>query len=109
MLIAPSSSLGSLGDHSSSAQTLCNGHAEYCSRTYSNVSIVGAHNSYAVDSGSGALFVVLARPARRDAFIQFAVQLTSLLFVSRGEPELHSGDSTQQWYSIASGECYIVD
>ncbi|GAA6031167.1 hypothetical protein JCM8097_004037 [Rhodosporidiobolus ruineniae] len=37
---------------SASAQSTCNGHAEYCDRKYSNVSIVGAHNSYAVQKGS---------------------------------------------------------
>lgn len=35
-----------------SAQSTCNGHAELCSRLYSNVTYVGAHNSYAVDSGN---------------------------------------------------------
>ncbi|GAA5907043.1 hypothetical protein JCM6882_005154 [Rhodosporidiobolus microsporus] len=34
------------------AQSTCNGHAEFCDRKYSNVSIVGAHNSYGVSSGS---------------------------------------------------------
>ena len=28
--------------------TICNGHAEFCSRSYGNVSYVGAHDSYAV-------------------------------------------------------------
>ena len=28
--------------------TVCNGHAEFCSRSYGNVSYVGAHDSYAV-------------------------------------------------------------
>jgi hypothetical protein len=28
--------------------TVCNGHAEFCSRGYGNVSYVGAHDSYAV-------------------------------------------------------------
>ncbi|BGP39161.1 hypothetical protein JCM10449v2_003099 [Rhodotorula kratochvilovae] len=34
------------------AQTACNGHAEFCDRKYSNVSIIGAHNSYGVRAGS---------------------------------------------------------
>lgn len=34
------------------AQTACNGHVEYCSRSYSNVSIIGAHDSYGVDPGN---------------------------------------------------------
>ncbi|BGP07212.1 hypothetical protein JCM10049v2_003043 [Rhodotorula toruloides] len=34
------------------AQTACNGYSEYCSRKYSEVSIIGAHNSYAVQHGS---------------------------------------------------------
>ncbi|TNY21240.1 PLC-like phosphodiesterase [Rhodotorula diobovata] len=34
------------------AQTACNGHEEFCSRSYSNVSIIGAHNSYGVRAGS---------------------------------------------------------
>ncbi|GAA5844082.1 hypothetical protein JCM9279_003727 [Rhodotorula babjevae] len=34
------------------AQTACNGHEEFCSRSYSNVSIVGTHNSYGVRAGS---------------------------------------------------------
>ncbi|KAL8290107.1 hypothetical protein RQP46_003046 [Phenoliferia psychrophenolica] len=37
---------------SAAAATACNGHEEYCSRTYSNVSIIGAHDSYAVGSGN---------------------------------------------------------
>ncbi|KAI5477347.1 phospholipase C [Pseudohyphozyma bogoriensis] len=35
-----------------SAQTKCNGYEEFCSRSYSNVSVVGAHNSYSVSAGS---------------------------------------------------------
>jgi hypothetical protein len=31
---------------------VCNGHAELCSKTYGEVSYVGAHNSYAVDTAS---------------------------------------------------------
>jgi hypothetical protein len=31
-----------------SRATVCNGHAEFCSRSYGNVSYVGAHDSYAV-------------------------------------------------------------
>ncbi|BGP15184.1 hypothetical protein JCM10213_008675 [Rhodosporidiobolus nylandii] len=34
------------------AQTTCNGYAEFCDRKYSNVSIIGAHNSYGVAAGS---------------------------------------------------------
>jgi len=34
--------------------TICNGHAELCSRSYGNVSFVGAHNSYAVGTDLGA-------------------------------------------------------
>ncbi|GAA5823519.1 hypothetical protein JCM11251_000665 [Rhodosporidiobolus azoricus] len=34
------------------AQQTCNGHAEFCDRRYSNVSIIGAHNSYGVQAGS---------------------------------------------------------
>ncbi|GJN89687.1 hypothetical protein Rhopal_002674-T1 [Rhodotorula paludigena] len=30
----------------------CNGYEEFCSRSYSNVSVVGAHNSYGVRAGS---------------------------------------------------------
>ncbi|KAK9897191.1 PLC-like phosphodiesterase [Cystobasidium minutum MCA 4210] len=37
---------------STSAQSTCNGHAELCSRQYSNVSYIGAHNSYSVQAGS---------------------------------------------------------
>jgi hypothetical protein len=36
----------------SAAAAACNGHEEYCSRTYSNVSVIGAHNSYGVSAGS---------------------------------------------------------
>lgn len=32
------------------AATICNGHAELCSRLYSNVTFIGAHDSYAVGS-----------------------------------------------------------
>ncbi|GAA5970538.1 hypothetical protein JCM11641_007345 [Rhodosporidiobolus odoratus] len=35
-----------------SAQTACNGYAELCDRKYSEVSIIGAHNSYGVSAGS---------------------------------------------------------
>lgn len=28
--------------------TVCNGHAQFCSRSYGNVSYVGAHDSYAI-------------------------------------------------------------
>jgi len=31
--------------------TVCNGHAEFCSRSYGNVSYVGAHDSYAIGVG----------------------------------------------------------
>ncbi|GAA6004902.1 hypothetical protein JCM11491_002273 [Sporobolomyces phaffii] len=34
------------------SSTACNGHAEFCDRKYSNVSIIGAHNSYGVSAGS---------------------------------------------------------
>ncbi|GAA6046402.1 hypothetical protein JCM3770_004901 [Rhodotorula araucariae] len=34
------------------AQTACNGYEEFCDRKYSNVSIIGAHNSYGVRAGS---------------------------------------------------------
>ncbi|ORY91589.1 PLC-like phosphodiesterase [Leucosporidium creatinivorum] len=34
------------------AAAACNGHEEYCTRTYSNVSVIGAHNSYGVSAGS---------------------------------------------------------
>ncbi|GAA6016099.1 hypothetical protein JCM10207_004443 [Rhodosporidiobolus poonsookiae] len=37
---------------SATAQTTCNGYSEYCSRKYSEVSIIGAHNSYGVQKGS---------------------------------------------------------
>lgn len=36
----------------SAGQTACNGHTEFCSRSYSNVSIIGAHNSYGVGAGN---------------------------------------------------------
>lgn len=36
----------------SAAAAACNGHEEFCSRTYSNVSVIGAHNSYGVSAGS---------------------------------------------------------
>ena len=32
--------------------TVCNGHAELCSRSYGNVSYVGAHDSYAFKVGA---------------------------------------------------------
>ncbi|GAA5869989.1 hypothetical protein JCM8547_001434 [Rhodosporidiobolus lusitaniae] len=35
-----------------STQSTCNGYAEFCDRKYSNVSIIGAHNSYGVVAGS---------------------------------------------------------
>lgn len=38
------------------APTVCNGHAEFCSRAYSNVSIVGAHDSYSVSAGNRKVF-----------------------------------------------------
>ncbi|GAA5866495.1 hypothetical protein JCM3774_004702 [Rhodotorula dairenensis] len=34
------------------AQNTCNGHAEFCDRQYSNVSVIGAHNSYGVSKGN---------------------------------------------------------
>jgi len=34
-----------------SRATVCNGHAEFCSRSYGNVSFVGAHDSYAIGVG----------------------------------------------------------
>jgi len=34
--------------------TVCNGHAELCSRSYGNVTYVGAHDSYAVGSDLGS-------------------------------------------------------
>ncbi|GAA6063501.1 hypothetical protein JCM10212_004763, partial [Sporobolomyces blumeae] len=36
----------------SSSTTACNGHSELCDRKYSNVSVVGAHNSYGVSPGN---------------------------------------------------------
>lgn len=38
------------------AQSTCNGHAEFCDRLYSNVSVIGAHNSYGVSKGNCAYF-----------------------------------------------------
>ncbi|GAA5963810.1 hypothetical protein JCM21900_000050 [Sporobolomyces salmonicolor] len=35
-----------------SAQTVCNGYSDFCDRKYSNVSIIGAHDSYSVSAGS---------------------------------------------------------
>ncbi|GAA97539.1 uncharacterized protein L969DRAFT_14189 [Mixia osmundae IAM 14324] len=35
------------------AQSVCNGHAELCSRQYSNVTYIGAHDSYAVNGTAG--------------------------------------------------------
>lgn len=40
--------------------TVCNGHAEFCSRSYSNVSVVGAHDSYSVGAGNSTSL----RPSR---------------------------------------------
>lgn len=34
--------------------TVCNGHAELCSKSYGNVSFVGAHDSYAIGTDLGA-------------------------------------------------------
>ncbi|KAM0788845.1 hypothetical protein ACM66B_002930 [Microbotryomycetes sp. NB124-2] len=34
------------------AQSQCNGYSEFCSRQYSKVSVIGAHNSYAVSPGN---------------------------------------------------------
>lgn len=34
------------------AATICNGQASFCSRSYSNVSVIGAHDSYAVGAGN---------------------------------------------------------
>ncbi|SCZ98179.1 BZ3500_MvSof-1268-A1-R1_Chr7-1g09041 [Microbotryum saponariae] len=36
------------------AASVCNGHSEFCSRSYSNVSIIGTHNSYGVSAGNVA-------------------------------------------------------
>ena len=36
----------------SSRATVCNGHAELCSRSYGNVTFIGAHDSYAIGSTS---------------------------------------------------------
>ncbi|KDE02365.1 hypothetical protein MVLG_07079 [Microbotryum lychnidis-dioicae p1A1 Lamole] len=36
------------------AASVCNGHSEFCSRSYSTVSIIGTHNSYGVSSGNVA-------------------------------------------------------
>ncbi|SCV71075.1 BQ2448_3837 [Microbotryum intermedium] len=36
------------------AASVCNGHSEFCSRSYSKVSIVGTHNSYGVSAGNVA-------------------------------------------------------
>lgn len=35
-----------------SAQVACNGHVEYCARSYSNLTYIGAHNSYSVGAGN---------------------------------------------------------
>jgi len=40
----------SLGIALAPRATVCNGHAEFCSRSYGNVSYIGAHDSYAVGS-----------------------------------------------------------
>ena len=36
--------------------TICNGYAELCSRSYGNVSFVGAHDSYAFKVGARKSF-----------------------------------------------------
>lgn len=51
---------------SAAAATACNGHEEYCSRTYSNVSVIGAHDSYSVGAGNSAPFS-LPRVEKADA------------------------------------------
>lgn len=41
-----------LSRRSVAAQTTCNGYSEFCSKSYSKVSYIGAHNSYGVREGS---------------------------------------------------------
>jgi hypothetical protein len=45
-----------------SVPTVCNGHAEFCARRYSEVSVIGAHNSYSVGAGNRKLdlFIFIA-------------------------------------------------
>lgn len=51
-LLLPSLSLAQ--QTTSTSTSTCNGYSEFCDRSYSNVSIVGAHNSYGVQAGSVA-------------------------------------------------------
>ncbi|WWC92911.1 uncharacterized protein L201_007873 [Kwoniella dendrophila CBS 6074] len=46
--LLPLTALALLGSTLTSAADTCNGHAELCSRLYSNVTFIGAHDSYAV-------------------------------------------------------------
>jgi hypothetical protein len=60
-------------------QTACNGYSEYCSKTYSNVTYVAAHNSYAiVGEGSCAFlfvfFFVTAHLLRAHDLVQLVSQ-----------------------------------
>ncbi|GAA5892735.1 uncharacterized protein JCM6883_007456 [Sporobolomyces salmoneus] len=54
LLIPSLAAAQSSSSTSSSSATTCNGYSEFCDRKYSNVSIVGAHNSYGVQRGSVA-------------------------------------------------------
>ncbi|KAI0639539.1 PLC-like phosphodiesterase [Trametes polyzona] len=50
-----SSISGTAAASTSRRATTCNGHAELCDRSFGNVTFVGAHNSYAVGTGSFAV------------------------------------------------------
>lgn len=68
------------------AAAACNGHEEFCTRTYSNVSVVGAHNSYGVSAGSSEWLAFRLRAARIAHLV---------LPYSRRQPKLHGRDSAR--------------
>ncbi|PWN29566.1 hypothetical protein BDZ90DRAFT_207049, partial [Jaminaea rosea] len=45
-----------------SRATTCNGHSELCERLYSNVTYIGAHNSYGIAQGTSNSFANQAQP-----------------------------------------------
>ncbi|GAA5837498.1 hypothetical protein JCM3766R1_006824 [Sporobolomyces carnicolor] len=53
-LLLPTIAIAQSSSSTSTTTTTCNGYAEFCDRKYSNVSIIGAHNSYGVQAGSVA-------------------------------------------------------
>lgn len=99
-LATTSASASALPSHSSlsARASTCNGHAELCSRQYSNVTYIGTHNSYAIGQGTSNIAANQAQP--------IATQLNA--GVRMLQAQAHRSDSGDG-ISLCHTSCSLLD